>query len=438
MRFLDLLHGQLPAPTTAFTENLDVKMKYVVQPRKLSVALPRDDYEFVVQYGRPLWQSLERGSESRTWTETLGVYAASKLLGGKKPHLASSWAKLTEAEFFAVLMSRIAGYVVPFEDAEKLVRSHMAIARKMSQEKCVVASYGSEPLLAGGSKELCLQMGGLACVSMVQRLTRYYSKVPANGGDIGELAAAMILLKAMDKCCENTGHSERLFPACSVTTFLDVLLGSRWRTKVMAAITSSSKFMDPNLFLEELKIGTVSFNHFFRISESDIDWPAVLSAAHRRCGAIILPKGFLALDIVIPIAFPNGLYSGIVIQVKNTAASFPAIHTLRRGFAFSFGSSNGVVPGLFLGLRTVAGRNQYGRADVITRGGTALAGYVASSTLDLACLSPEEVDALEELCALHRENDSHALFTSDGSDHQPVHLALLQQRGAGWENREPA
>eukprot|EP00961_Rhodomonas_salina_P266459 3601940-Rhodomonas_salina.1 len=198
-----------------------------------------------------------------TWEETVGQYAGSKLLGGTlKPK--ATWDTLTDEEFLAVVMSRIAGFTVPIQQAERLVRSHMAIAKNVVSGNQVQAGYVSEPVLAGGSKLLSAELGGFGCSSMTKKLATCFSASPISAGDVGEIAAIVVLLKAMDMCCRQSNFQEELLPACSLTNFLDTLLGEVWREKITTKLNNVDGFQ-PAEFLAALANQAVSFNHFFRI-----------------------------------------------------------------------------------------------------------------------------------------------------------------------------
>ena len=422
LRFLRTLRGELLMPVTGFTENFDIGMFNVTHPSSETTMVPRQDMSYVTRYGRPLWTTIEPPG-LRQWTDTVGQFAVAKLRGGKRGGDGTSWKDLDNEEFLAVVLSRVAGFFVPTGDLEKLVRSHMAYARRVTKDGVVYAEFCSEPALAGGARLFADELGGYGSSQMIRRLLEIVSNAPVNSGDIGELAAVIILLKAMDLA--SCHQSEKIFPSCSVTKFLDTLLGSGWREKVAQDLPRNGT-ITPEEFLLQLGNRSVSFNHFFRLGSSNaVDWKQILRAAYQRCGAIICERGFKAVDLIIPIAAPGNRYTAMLIQIKNTVKYFPSVAKQERALFFEFDQKAGLYPGMYLGVRTVKGEQRAGRVGVVRKGEVQAVAYVASSLLDIECLSHEEIDAFEELCSIRREEEPLPISSEESFDDAPTVLELL-------------
>eukprot|EP00961_Rhodomonas_salina_P277841 3754252-Rhodomonas_salina.1 len=127
-------------PVTGFTENFEIRMFNVTHPSSETTMVPRQDMSYVTLYGRPLWTTIEPPG-LRQWTNTVGQFAVAKLRGGKRGPGRDGTS-----------LSRVAGFFVPTGDLEKLVRSHMVYARRVTKDGVVYEEFCSEPALAGGAR----------------------------------------------------------------------------------------------------------------------------------------------------------------------------------------------------------------------------------------------------------------------------------------------
>eukprot|EP00961_Rhodomonas_salina_P138772 1867072-Rhodomonas_salina.1 len=118
---------------------------------------------------------------------------------------------LDDEDVLAIVLSRVAGFFIPHQYAEKLVLSHMAITKHIStssSNSIITAMYLSEPSLAAGSMVLSWRLGGFGSVAMLCRLRKVFSSSPFHPGDVGEIAVIIVFLKAMDKCSLKETHSD--------------------------------------------------------------------------------------------------------------------------------------------------------------------------------------------------------------------------------------
>eukprot|EP00961_Rhodomonas_salina_P168466 2270769-Rhodomonas_salina.1 len=74
----------------------------------------------------------------------------------------------------------------------------MAYAGRITKDRVVYAEFCSEPALGGGARLIADELGGYGRSQRIHRLLEIVSNAPVNSLDIGELAAVIILLKAMD------------------------------------------------------------------------------------------------------------------------------------------------------------------------------------------------------------------------------------------------
>lgn len=134
------------------------------------------------------------------------------------------------------------------------------------------------------------------------KLNEYTQLLDLNSaGNIGEVVAQIILLKAFDKV---NSQFKTISKAYTVTEFLTSLLGIDQYKLIQSDIN------------KEIKEGIICFNHFIR-KEDDLNFNDVLPGFIGRAAAGQFKKGYPHFDLFIPIVLTNDNITYIFIQVKN-------------------------------------------------------------------------------------------------------------------------
>lgn len=395
------------------------------------------------QLGRPLWAAVEveQGAPARN----KAVWAARKLLCTTQTQLDAGPKR--RQQMLALLYSRVAGFVLPKEQAEGLVASHMATALAY-EDGFILAQYMSEPALAEGAKYVTEINKIRLCATVLDEVSSVLSPAPPHPGDLGELGACALLLQAYDDCDRESDVSEDdramkgnilrtwektdpLSSCITVASFLNCLVGTEtrsWKLALGEAFPRETRTRKgiachgrSELFLNKLGGGYVSFNHFVRVGHIDnLSWPRLLTWAWERHAAIICPHGFPGVDLVIPIWYTSAddgstRMGAVLVQVKNTDSPFPGPNYLLGAEAIGFEAKDATFLGVFLGIRLR--RNEEGQ--VLKRsakpsqnplawkasflGTTTRTPALIANDLDcIACLRDEDRTALASFCNLHR------------------------------------
>jgi len=311
--------------------------------------------------------------------------------------------------------SRICGYFIPLQDAETLVRSHMATAVGVTDNGQIQSTYFPEPSLAAGSQYVCDELGGYGSADMVKQLSKIIRSNPSNPGDVGEVATCMILLKVMDKLHrpvrdDPSEESSPKFPIVSVSQFLDTLLGESYND--IEQFKKVFNDLGGKIDWDNL---VISFNHFFRAEFPEGDrgpeWELRLRSAYDRCGAIIADKNYKGIDLIIPAVSKKDpkKITAILVQVKNTERPIGTLKTFVGPSVIGF-SKKKVFPGVVLIIRTVKGKQEtklevgtVGKKDDDTEEKAVGVKFPNLDSLR-GCLSENEINAYEDLCSGLRES----------------------------------
>lgn len=196
----------------------------------------------LTSFGRPLWYALysaivkngfQEERDRGNWKETLLIDLASKKLtcNHEVNQLLENQTDITFKCFALALFGCRA--VINLNPASmitsRLVADFMAICLYINYDRSkMFVTYKSEPILAEASANLCRKNHNLFRTA-VDAMTDCFTEGHVDQGDQDELAARLIILKAIDK---NQGLTRKHLQPISVRNFLTLLLG----TKVVESI----------------------------------------------------------------------------------------------------------------------------------------------------------------------------------------------------------
>jgi len=414
LRFMMAQHTRYPPMTGLVDEHFDIFPVKQREPFDGAPVPDRADLDDLWQFGRPVWRSIQ----SMSGPDAKYQWAAAKLmcatdvstLPAKVSPSASEFRETGMPRLLAILFARVAGLIIPSTQAEAMVASHMATAINYV-DGSIVARYFSEPALAEGSKFVLRQMRWTMCApEFVNSICTEMSKSPPHAGDLGEMAACMILLQVMD------GADLRPTPSISAAEFLGRLVGPSWQEELRlrlcpgGAVTRSAATRDGAKFFFSMSHGMVSYNHFVRVKDvpqaaTEQEWPKVLRWAWARQAAIICAAGQDLIDLVIPILHKvedgKWLLGCLMVQVKNTEDLCPPPC---QGFVLGWNRKEGgdMFPGAYVGLRLRSSDVEQHQTWNVTVSDSTPA-FRANSFECLPCLDPGQRQALHNLCTLHRK-----------------------------------
>ncbi|KAL1918799.1 uncharacterized protein VTP21DRAFT_2821 [Calcarisporiella thermophila] len=279
--------------------------------------------EQLAQYGRPLFGALISKGSSVTRAVEL---AKMKLVGTTGDGRFTSLALL--ACLAAVRFSPLATF------AQTLVADHMATVLGVSADRSeVYLTYPSEPFLAAGA--LYALNTNANWVNSINVLTDAIRRGVAHGGECGEIAVRLVLLRAMQLC------SGSVFGVpVKISEFFKRLLWGNGdfmtKRQRMDGGYPPKIYQRDCVFIEDPRMldgifgsfgsGEIAFNHFLtlneRLSACQIE-PKLFEACWKRRAAITLPRNAKSVDLVLPVRLTNGGYSCIAIQVKNLSEDRP-------------------------------------------------------------------------------------------------------------------
>ncbi|QKX64220.1 uncharacterized protein TRUGW13939_11393 [Talaromyces rugulosus] len=290
-------------------------------------------------FGRPNWAiQLQIGG-----THGLKNHATLKMYGG------SDNKEFTEETLTSLLSFRLQFYVVSHHLGESLVSGHLRMVYDMSDDRRKLRTIQpSEPILAWAAySEMATRPG--CKLEVLKNFYKQCSSGSIDTGDIGEMAAALILMFAFDK--KQSLDLETPKPQ-TVLEFVQSLFGESQTAKLSSEQAGKhvTKLMTK---------GFVFFNHFTRL-EGPVN-PTVLRQAWGRGTALFSYPGTAYFDIIIPVAIlEDNKTSFIVIQVKNRQGD-RLTDGLRNEAGIAISSAEKALPetsaymGILMALRTEKG-----------------------------------------------------------------------------------
>lgn len=207
----------------------------------------------------------------------------------------------------ACLSYRLNFYVANYSLADELVSDHLRYVMYVNEARNLIrTTQPSEPILAHIAADRMWKPN--ARLEIIKQFVSSSFEGSTNIGDLGEMAAGIILMFAFDESL--FGDDKTLPHAVTLQRFMKSLLGPAVQNTVDEA-------MRADLMMESLwKDGLVFCNHFDR-APSPPDQKTLQKAFRRGC-AIFLPNNFIGADILIPVSIGDGkVVTFIAIQVKN-------------------------------------------------------------------------------------------------------------------------
>ncbi len=282
--------------------------------------------QFALKCGRPLWNAY--GDYDKALYAGLVKLAADK-----------------EIALMSAFVLRTGAPVVPSCNlAHRMVLSGMATLEYVDVfgESCYV-SYCPEPVLAGAARLYCGSLNGLGIV--LKQFKEYVDKrYVLDTGSAGEFIARVILLRAVDSLTENSASSSSSSSYPLTTTrfnspdsnwingitsgLLNVPLSSETPSFPGYCLVTLRSFLQQLCPLnehgieeldlsEEILGGLVNLSQFIATKRPfDVDQD-VLKHGFLRGVGFSLPTNFPGADLMIPVFRTDGLFSPIMIQVKN-------------------------------------------------------------------------------------------------------------------------
>ncbi|CRG89919.1 5-oxoprolinase (ATP-hydrolysing) [Talaromyces islandicus] len=247
-------------------------------------------------FGRPNWAiQLQIGG-----IQGLIDHAMMKVYGG------SNKKELSEEALTSLLSFRLQFYIVSHHLGESLVSGYLRMIYDMSDYRRKLRTIQpSEPILSWvACKEMATRPG--CRLDVLKNFHKQCSSGSIDAGDIGEMAAALILMFAFDK--KQSLDLATPKPQ-TVLEFVRTLFGDSNTANLSSEPTGEH-------VTQLMTNGFVFFNHFTRL-EGPVNL-TVLRQAWGRGTALFSYPGTAYFDIIIPIAIlQNNNMSFIVIQVKN-------------------------------------------------------------------------------------------------------------------------
>lgn len=261
---------------------------------------------YLYTLGRPLWtarfRAIEKQKRDNSADWYIRAFATSKVMTVPEANTKD----LLEIQRLALFSYRINFNVVPVYDiAEELTSNYMRYIYGVDESRVFVQTHQpSEPILALTSQEQMTESSSTRA-EVVKAFYMNIMKGTINLGDLGEIAAALVLLFAFDKA-EQSGSPRPV----KVSTFLFTLFSED------IAIAIRERAMDRDGLRAIWEEGVVFFNHYFRL-DIDPDGYALRMAFCRGC-AIFPRTGYKGCDIILPVFLPEkDKMTYILVQVKN-------------------------------------------------------------------------------------------------------------------------
>ena len=242
-------------------------------------------------------------------------FAKQKLLNGKE--------FLEDADSLGSLACLATRFGLEFNEDEdsrdicyKQVERHMRIclATTIGFKKLITCS-ASEPLLA----EAAFQLMSDSPSSPVKHLANHVNLYCVDRGRRGELVAALIVMQARDASLPRNVPPRRWV---SVTQFMEALLPSQASEVLLRSLPTRWCKGQAFTFSQTFDNCCLWFNHIIKVEDSNVIRPEFLWKYVTRGAMVVCKDNQEAVDIIVPVVFPNGNLSRhnvtvIMIQVKN-------------------------------------------------------------------------------------------------------------------------
>lgn len=282
--------------------------------------------DHIASFGRPLWyiswKTLKKSHPIR-----IVELARAKIRSGANYNNMLNTEDYKRLFSLAVIGCRAVIHLQPsIIEAVKLVSDFMAINLFVNNDRSrVYVTYGSEPILAEAaafSWTSEIEIKGIKTTTIFADAIKYVANHVTEGtinmGNQGELAARIILLKAMDKAvtkaypistngCEFTN-------SVTVGQYLEALIGDdELNDEDNNFIQFCNHYRTTKKDFDHFLNGRICFNHFIQApflgkkdeKEMGKKHKQLLFDFAKRLGAMICEPGHTATDMEIPVFLPN-------------------------------------------------------------------------------------------------------------------------------------
>ena len=283
-----------------------------------SAELP-GDLVYLLSLGRPLWGALLQQPGGGA-ASVLGV-ADTKMFGGR---MRTPGGAISTVEALALLSYRVNFYVGMPALADTLTTHYLRYIVGVDEDRTFMqTAQPTEPILAHSSANVMRREPAIR-LEVLRALYDSVVKGTIHLGDLGEIAATLLLLFSFDKLFGQQYARPR---PMKLARLVESLFGSD--STVLAEVVDR---MNDNDNLQILwGDGCVFFTHFVRLSDPPTH--TSLRRAFYHGAALFPPPGFKGCDIIVPVYLPaSDTMSYFLLQVKNRKNDVmtPAIKTEAR------------------------------------------------------------------------------------------------------------
>jgi hypothetical protein len=291
-------HGKKLLPLIYAINSMDIYVKS--NPEHVTAAQSNGleiDASCLFSYGRPLW-----GSHLKTRSLSMVMDLAEAKVCGNDKRAA-----------LALLSYRLDFYVGEFALAEELVSSYLRYIRYINADWTLLRTYQpSEPILASTAERLMLDSE--TRFRCVQELVANSFEGTINVGDVGQIAASLLLMFALDETHYKQCVAKLAPQKIRLRNFISSLLGTSVENDMAACVENQEEMR--GLFAD----GVVFFNHFLRLTHDPTE--NTLQGAFARGAALFAPFDFPGGDLIIPVLnLSTKRYTFIIIQVSDDSVT---------------------------------------------------------------------------------------------------------------------
>ncbi|KIL68577.1 hypothetical protein M378DRAFT_22060 [Amanita muscaria Koide BX008] len=287
------------------------------------------ELRFLANFGRPLfWSLLESGGNE----EDVLRFAKDKLAPLNSELVFSSRGQRdklpTYSETAIIDLLLMLDYNPDHKNVQdlqkELVASHMRTCISIPADREYMHScYPSEPFLAEAAMAKLTQMlhpkTGVSSL-VIDTVNAHFSQGLLHSGDLGELAARMLLMDAYMSACNNGGSGEQVIysKGCKLTDFWQSLFRE---FNIVLEAKPDNVFDGPTL-QDAFKDAVVRFTHFGKFVDDTATSRDAAHAAFFRSMAIVCHDTQESVDIIVPVlSTTDGMVcphviTAILIQIK--------------------------------------------------------------------------------------------------------------------------
>ncbi|KIL60714.1 hypothetical protein M378DRAFT_26410 [Amanita muscaria Koide BX008] len=267
------------------------------------------ELEFLARFGRPLFWTLLNGGESEEHVLTLAknklAPQSHKIYHGSDHLDLDPTYSLTAIIDLLLMLDYNPDHKTAQEVQKKLVESHMRTSEAAMAKLAQILHPKPEKTYPDG---------------VIDTVNAHFSQGLLHSGDLGELAARMLLINAYMSACKKASRGTQVIysKGCKLDDFLRSLFQ---KSEIVLEAKSDNIFDGPTL-KDAFKDAVVRFTHFGKFVDNTATSQNAAHAAFFRSMAIICRDTQESVDIIIPVlSTTDGVVcrhaiSSILIQVK--------------------------------------------------------------------------------------------------------------------------